>query len=167
MLQARFDPLMVSVLTFLYSENNAICPQSYMWFVEERNYVELTRPWYAKRLPFPSNYTVPGQMQRRAEADHRAQFSEYDEVSTQETALLKEAQKCLTLLSEKLGDQEFFFGRQPTSFDAIVFSYLAPMLKVPFPSFNHIQTHLKACDNLTSFISRILQKYFPTNRNGT
>jgi metaxin len=139
-----------------------------MWFVDETNYTNLTRPWLAKHLSFPANYVVPGQMQRKAVDDIKAQFGDFDinASDVQETALLKEAQRCLTMLSEKLGTQEFFFGRQPTSLDAVVFSYLAPMMKVPFPNFHHIQAHLKACDNLTSFTNRILLKYFPTSRNG-
>lgn len=99
-------------------------------------------------------------MQRKAMADITAQFGEH-EPGVLETLLLKEAQRCLTSLSERLGTEEFFFGKSPTSFDALVFSYLAPVLKVPFPNSIHLINHLNACDNLTAFVTRILKKYFP------
>ena len=57
---------------------------------------------------------------------------------------------------------EFF---RPTSLDAVVFSHLAPLLKAPLPS-AQLQQHLKACDNLCSFCSRIVQRYFPADPQG-
>lgn len=69
------------------------------------------------------------------------------------------AQRCITTLSTRLGESDFFFGSKPTSFDAYVFSYLAPILKVPLPNCA-LQNHLKACPNLVKFINCILQKYF-------
>lgn len=102
-------------------------------------------------------------MQRKAEEDLKALFGELEH-DVLENLLLKEAQKCLTLLSERLGEAEFFFGKHPTSFDAAVFSYLAPLLKVPFPNSNQLTSHIKACDNLGSFVNRILKKYFPVVR---
>ncbi|KAI1301897.1 Vacuolar protein sorting-associated protein 45 [Halotydeus destructor] len=144
MLQAKLEPVI-----------------QYLWFLDDRNYTELTRPWMASKLKFPSNYIVPGQLQRNAQANLEAQYGDIEK-PVMENAVFKEAQKCLTVLSERLGTNEFFIGKQPTSFDAIVFSYLAPLVKVPFPSSNHLQHHIKASDNLMSFVSRILRKYFPT-----
>ena len=34
--------------------------------MDESNYTKVTRPWYAKRLPFPLNYFVPGRISRQA-----------------------------------------------------------------------------------------------------
>ena len=33
--------------------------------MDESNYMKVTRPWYAKRLPFPLNYFVPGGISRQ------------------------------------------------------------------------------------------------------
>ena len=46
--------------------------------------------------------------------------------------------------------------------DVLVFSYLAPILKIPLPNCA-LQNHLKACDNLVKFINHILKKYFGDN----
>ncbi|XP_014470676.1 PREDICTED: metaxin-1-like [Dinoponera quadriceps] len=70
-----------------------------------------------------------------------------------------EAQKCLTLLSTRLGDRDFFYGQQPSKIDAIIYSYLAPLLKAPLPN-PVLQNHLKACTNLVKYVSRISQRYF-------
>lgn len=70
-----------------------------------------------------------------------------------------EAQKCLTLLSTRLGDRDFFHGQQPSTVDAIIYSYLAPLLKAPLPN-PSLQNHLKACTNLAKYVSRISQRYF-------
>ena len=44
--------------------------------------------------------------------------------------LHKQAQECLTMLSNRLGDKEYFFGKSPSTIDAIIFSYLLLLLKV-------------------------------------
>lgn len=79
--------------------------------------------------------------------------------------LLSDAEKCLTALSVRLGEEKFFFGKSPTSLDAIVYSYIAPLVKVPFQQCA-LQNHLKACPNLMAFVSRISRAYFPLVSDG-
>lgn len=38
--------------------------QLYTFWVEPKNYVDVTRCWYGERLPFPLNFFLPGRMQR-------------------------------------------------------------------------------------------------------
>lgn len=38
--------------------------QIYAFWVEPKNYVDVTRSWYAEHLPFPLNFFLPGRMQR-------------------------------------------------------------------------------------------------------
>jgi hypothetical protein len=77
----------------------------------------------------------------------------------------REAERCLNTLSVRLGDEDFFFGSHPTSLDATVYAYLAPLLKVPFPS-PALQNHLKSTSNLVKFVVRITQRYFPYSIQG-
>lgn len=132
----------------------------YVWWVDTKNYIELIRPWYAKALPFPCNYYYPGSYEREAKQNLQALYDQDDDLQSIETFVYGEAEKCLTALSTRLGDQEFFFGSHPTSLDATVYAYLAPLLKVPFPS-PALQNYLKACSNLARFVVRITQRYFP------
>ena len=38
--------------------------QIYTFWVEPKNYVEVSRRWYAEHMPFPLNLVLPGRMQR-------------------------------------------------------------------------------------------------------
>ncbi|RWS12576.1 Metaxin-1-like protein [Dinothrombium tinctorium] len=131
----------------------------YLWWLDEKNFIDFTRPWYAKHIPIPGNFFIPGKLQARAEETVKALYDSVDE-SLLSNLIYSDAQKCMTLLSEKLAENEYFFGKNPTSFDAIAFGYLAPILKVTFPSSKQLQNHLKACTNLKLFVERILSKYF-------
>ncbi|NXE84541.1 MTX1 protein, partial [Cochlearius cochlearius] len=74
--------------------------------------------------------------------------------------LYRDAQECLTLLSQRLGSQKFFFGDSPASLDAFVFSRLAPLLKAKLPN-GKLQQHLKSLQNLCNYCTSILSLYFP------
>lgn len=52
-----------------------------------------------------------------------------------------------------------FLHFRPTSFDAMMFAYLAPLVKANLAS-TKLQNHVKACDNLVKFVSRILIRFF-------
>ncbi|NXD18637.1 MTX1 protein, partial [Nothocercus nigrocapillus] len=74
--------------------------------------------------------------------------------------LYRDARECLTLLSQRLGSQKFFFGDSPASLDALVFSRLAPLLKAKLPN-GKLQQHLKSLQNLCNHCAAILSLYFP------
>ncbi|XP_063223330.1 metaxin-1 isoform X1 [Bacillus rossius redtenbacheri] len=125
----------------------------YVWWLSERNYEGLTRPWYARALPFPLHFYYP----QRYHADARAKLEALGAAS--EDAVYSEAKKCLTMLSHRLGDKQFLFGNHPSSLDATLYAHLAPLLKAPFPEAK-LQNHLKGCTNLVKFIERVSQRYF-------
>ncbi|XP_041362963.1 metaxin-1-like [Gigantopelta aegis] len=133
----------------------------HLWWIDSKTFVDVTRPWYAKIVPFPLNFYVPGRMQKEAWMrvflpNNGANIT----TSEVEAKIYRDARECLNHLSYKLGDKEFFFGKMPTSLDALVFGYLAPILKAPLPN-NQIQNHLKGCDNLSNLCDKILRRYFP------
>ncbi|XP_001601774.2 metaxin-1 isoform X1 [Nasonia vitripennis] len=130
----------------------------YLWWVDQPNLNQVIRPWYCKALPFPFNFYYPGKYEKQAK-DMLEALHPTKEDKAAESSIYSKAQKCLTTLSTRLGESDYFFGSVPTTFDALVFSYLAPLLKVPLPSCS-LQNHLKACENLVKFVTRILQKYF-------
>merc|ERR1712141_59410 len=68
-------------------------------------------------------------------------------------------EECLIMMSERLGDQPYLFGQAPSSADAMLYGFLAPLLKAPFSNAT-LQNHLKACENLVKFVSRITLTYF-------
>jgi len=134
----------------------------YLWWIDSKAYVEFTRPWYAKILPFPLGLYVPLKKRNVCLARLQACYGEDIDLvdSTHESKILREAKECLNLLSTKLGDKPFFFGSKPSSLDALVFGYIAPLLKAPLPN-AALQQHLKGCKNLAQFSARILDEHFP------
>nr|KAF6291154.1 metaxin 1 [Myotis myotis] len=132
------------------------------FWIDAKNYVEVTRKWYAEAMPFPLNFFLPGRMQRQHMerlqllcGEHRPEHEE-----ELEKELYQDARECLTLLSQRLGSQKFFFGDAPASLDAFVFSYLALLLQVKLPS-GKLQAHLRGLHNLCAYCTHILSLYFP------
>jgi hypothetical protein len=64
------------------------------------------------------------------------------------------------MLSSKLGDNKYFCGDKPCSLDALIFGYLAPLLKAPLPS-DRLQLHLSSMPNLVRFVESIISIYLP------
>uniref|UniRef100_A0A670JR11 Metaxin n=1 Tax=Podarcis muralis TaxID=64176 RepID=A0A670JR11_PODMU len=142
------------------------------FWVDAKNYVEHTRKWYGEAIPFPLNFFLPGRMQKRQLERLQMVCGEncLDNEEELEKELYREARECLTLLSQRLGRQKFFFGDsaalrcllnvRPASLDAIVFSHLAPLLKAKLPN-GKFQQHLKSLPNLCNYCTSILSLYFP------
>ncbi|XP_075934548.1 metaxin-1-like isoform X4 [Anarhichas minor] len=136
--------------------------QIYTFWVEPKNYVDVTRRWYADHMPFPLNFFLPGRMQRGQLEKLRLLRGDESLESGEELEkeLYRDATECLNLLSQRLGSHKFFFGDSPSSLDAFVFGHLAPVLKSKLPN-GKLQQHLKSLDNLSNFCSNILLLYFP------
>ena len=84
-----------------------------------------------------------------------------------EPYILRKAQECIRLLSDKLGSNEFFLlPNSPCSLDAIIFSYLAPFLKIPLPHCP-VKEFIRSTPNLERYVARISHRYFSsfTGRN--
>ncbi|XP_051901589.1 metaxin-1b isoform X1 [Pristis pectinata] len=139
--------------------------QIYMFWVDSKNYVSFTRPWYGEAIPFPLNFFLPNRMHTRSlERLHLIRGGRWleNEEAEAETEIYKDARECLTLLSQRLGSNKFFFGDSPSSLDAIVFGHLAPLLKAKLPN-SKLQQHLRSLENLCSLCTSILGLYFPND----
>ncbi|XP_030049086.1 metaxin-3 isoform X2 [Microcaecilia unicolor] len=134
------------------------------FWVDADNYCTVTRPWFASRIPFPLNLYLPGKMSR--EALNRILVTKGEpplySLNDVEAQIYKDAKECLNLLSNRLGTSQFFFGNTPTTLDAFVFGFLAPLYKVRFPKVQ-LQEHLKQLSNLCRFCDDILGGYFTYN----
>ncbi|CAG5922635.1 unnamed protein product [Menidia menidia] len=131
------------------------------FWVDAENYINLTRPWFASRSPFPLNFIVPSRhaniaLSRILLTKGEAPLHRISEV---EGRIYSDAKECLNLLSYRLGTADYFFGNLPTSLDAFVFGFVAPLYKASLPS-GSLQSHLRLLDNLTRFCDNILQVYF-------
>ncbi|XP_030323768.1 metaxin-3 isoform X3 [Calypte anna] len=131
------------------------------FWVEAENYCSVTKPWFASRIPFPLSLYLPGKMSR--EALNRILLTRGGpplySLTEVEAQIYRDAKECLNLLSKRLGTSQFFFGDMPTTLDAYVFGFLAPIYKVCFPRVQ-LQEHLKQLSNLCRFCDDILTCYF-------
>lgn len=131
------------------------------FWVDAENYANLTRPWFASHSPFPLNFLVPCRhaniaLSRILLTKGEAPLHRISEV---EGRIYSDAKECLNLLSYRLGTANHFFGNSPTSLDAFVFGFLAPLYKASLPN-SSLQNHLRLLDNLTHFCDNILTVYF-------
>ncbi|KAJ8267882.1 hypothetical protein COCON_G00130540 [Conger conger] len=135
----------------------------YTFWLDSKNYVDLTRRWHADNVPFPLNFFLPNrihgqQLDRLRLVRGDSGLEPGDDI---EKELYRDALECMTLLSQRLGSHKFFFGDSPSSLDAYVFGYLAPLVKAKLPNAK-LQQHLTSLDNLRLFCSNILTLYFPS-----
>ncbi|XP_069040932.1 metaxin-1a isoform X2 [Lepisosteus oculatus] len=135
----------------------------YAQWVDSKNYVDVTRRWYAENIPFPLNFYLPSRMHARQLERLRLVTGDsgLEPGEEIEKELYRDALECMTLLSQRLGQHKFFFGDSPSSLDAYVFGHLAPLLKAKLPN-SKLQQHLQSLDNLCQFCTSILQLYFPS-----
>ncbi|XP_069796382.1 metaxin-1b isoform X2 [Narcine bancroftii] len=135
----------------------------YAFWVDSKNYVSFTRPWYAEAIPFPLNFFLPNRMHTRClERLRLIRVNWWPDSEEAENEIYKDARECLTLLSQRLGSNKFFFGDSPSSLDAVVFGHLAPVLKAKLPN-GKLQQHLHSLDNLCTLCTSVLSLYFPSD----
>lgn len=133
-----------------------------MW-MDAKNHLEVTRPWFGAHLPFPLGLYYPNKFEGEAVSLLESLYPQCSEVGGEgvvETAVYRAAEECLTILSQRLGESQYMFGKSPSSLDAVMYGLLGPLLKAPLPS-NTLQNYLKNCDNLVRFVVRVSQNYFP------
>eukprot|EP00062_Callorhinchus_milii_P027969 gi/632991933/ref/XP_007884847.1/ PREDICTED: metaxin-1-like [Callorhinchus milii] len=156
-------------LAFISLINEKLLPALiYTFWVDAKNYVSLTRPWFANTIPFPLSLYLPNRLHERHLEQLQLRLGSQALNSEEETEaqILDEASECLTLLSQRLASQSFFFGDSPSSLDAVVFGHLAPLLKAKLPN-SKLQQHLQLLDNLCGFCNTVLSLYFPTEHTDT
>ncbi|NWR23018.1 MTX3 protein, partial [Emberiza fucata] len=153
--------IQISVTFFL------VLTQLHTFWIEAENYCSVTKPWFASRIAFPLSLYLPGKMSR--EALNRILLTKGGpplySLTEVEAQIYRDAKECLNLLSKRLGTSQFFFGDTPTTLDAFVFGFLAPVYKVCFPRV-HLQEHLKQLPNLCRFCDDILTCYFRLTVSG-
>lgn len=121
-------------------------------------------------MPFPLAFVYPNWYRNEATSliaaltsvDVEVAGTDQKEFEVLERFIEKNAKECLDSLAVRLGNEApFFFGQYPSSLDALVFAYVAPMIKINFPSSSSIANHARQHTNLTQFVVRILHNYFP------
>lgn len=132
----------------------------FVYWANNRNYEELTRIWYSRAMYMPFNYVYINGPRKRALNLLEVQFPSDYNLELIEKEYCKQITTTLTNISNHLGKHNYFFGDFPSSIDALLYSYLAPLIKIPFPC-QEIPIIVKSFQNIVQYVNRIDQKYFP------
>ncbi|KAM3722095.1 Metaxin-1 [Dirofilaria immitis] len=117
------------------------------------NYSAITQHWYSKQLPFGYNLYYLEKRRRRAQAYVSA-------CGREKAQIILDAVNTINFLEDRLDNKKYFYGDKPSSIDALIFGYLAPILKLPLPS-DRLQQHIMSCPNIVRFIESIISIYLP------
>lgn len=123
--------------------------------------VDSVRTLYAKRIPFPFNFTHPQKYMKLAEdfLCVHANFHINDKLENHNRSeLVINAKKFVNMLAEKVSDNEWFFGKSPSEFDASVYASLTILFHMTLQN-NDLKSHINECPNLVQYIKRIRTKY--------
>ncbi|CAD5216579.1 unnamed protein product [Bursaphelenchus okinawaensis] len=124
-----------------------------VFFLDEFNYSALMINWYSNYVTFPMNIYYLNKRKNLA-------TKIVNSSGRSNTNLLTDGINVLNMLSSKLGESKYFFGTKPSSFDALIYGYLAPLHKLPLAN-TDLQLHLSALPNLTLFVETITSIYLP------
>ncbi|XP_069472221.1 metaxin-2 isoform X2 [Ambystoma mexicanum] len=135
--------------------NMLLTAELHIQWCDEATVEEITRPRYSSPYPWPLNYILAYQKQweirRKMKAigwGGKSIHQVYDDVD-----------QCCQALSHRLGTQPYFFSKQPTELDALVFGHLFTILTTQLTN-DELCDKVKSYSNLIAFCRRIEQKYF-------
>ncbi|KAH7714854.1 Metaxin 1 [Aphelenchoides avenae] len=120
---------------------------------DSHNYGAVTQYSFSSKLSFPYNLYYLEKRRTLVQAYVKS-------MGRTDPQLTMDAVQALNWLSAKLGDNKYFCGDKPSSLDALVFGYLAPLLKTPLPN-DRLQLHLSSIPNLVRFVESIISIYLP------
>lgn len=115
---------------------------------------------YSKISKFPFNFIVPNQLRNQAIAYMENVYPIKNRKDFFSMELIEKGKDVIKLLSDCLGDAKYFNTSSPNEIDALIFGYLAVILKTELPRLNNLQQFIKERKNLTDYVNRILDEYF-------
>uniref|UniRef100_A0A0K2TPW7 Metaxin1like [Nasonia vitripennis] n=1 Tax=Lepeophtheirus salmonis TaxID=72036 RepID=A0A0K2TPW7_LEPSM len=137
----------------------------YLFWINPEVHGHVVRPLYSSKIPFPfGSYYLPKYHKEAIDYISVLYNVHHDDLehgdSSVQTRANFKAQECLDFLTHRLAEKEFIFGKSPSSLDALVYSYLAPIAKIPLDS-HPLGVYMKEnCENLIKFVDRITTNYY-------
>ncbi|XP_007190485.1 metaxin-2 isoform X2 [Globicephala melas] len=127
----------------------------YLQWCDEATVGEITHARYGSPYPWPLNHILAYQKQWEVKRKMKAigwGNKTLDQV-------LEDVDQCCQALSQRLGTQPYFFNKQPTELDALVFGHLYTILTTQLTN-DELSEKVKNYSNLLAFCRRIEQHYF-------
>ncbi|XP_072468512.1 metaxin-2 isoform X3 [Notamacropus eugenii] len=141
--------------------NMLLTAELYLQWCDEATVGEITHSRYGYPYPWPLNHILAYQKQWEVKRKMKAigwGNKTLDQV-------LEDVDQCCQALSQRLGTQPYFFNKQPTELDALVFGHLFTILTTQLTN-DELSEKVKNYSNLLAFCRRIEQNYFGENGKG-
>lgn len=131
----------------------------YLWWINECNYENFTTRWFMSSIKFPFNFAGIRRLKNEALSFLQLQFPN-ETLETIKNILIKKFKDCFPLFVNRLSKSSFYFGDEISSLDIILYGYLAPIIKIPFPQ-NEFKDAIENYSLFYNFISKINRNFFP------
>lgn len=79
------------------------------------------------------------------------------------SSLLKDFENCCPVFTSRLSKSKYFYGDKISTIDVLIYSYIAPLLKIPFPE-NEFKEMIESHPVLIRYVININEVYFPEIR---
>uniref|UniRef100_A0A8B9LN52 Metaxin 2 n=1 Tax=Astyanax mexicanus TaxID=7994 RepID=A0A8B9LN52_ASTMX len=127
----------------------------YIQWCDDTTSSEISRPRYSSPYSWPLNHILAYQKQWEV----RRKMNAIGWAGKSLEQVYEDVSQCCQALSQRLGTQPYFFNKQPTELDALVFGHLFTILTTRLTS-DELSEKIKSYSNLLSFCRRIEQTYF-------
>lgn len=107
------------------------------------------------------NYFVPNHLRNEANAYLDNVYPMKYRKDYFNIELIEKSKDVIKLLSDELANSKYFNLNSPNEIDALIFGYLAVILKFDLPRFNNLHQCLLERKNLIDYVNRILNEFFP------
>ncbi|KAL6441971.1 hypothetical protein ACFW04_002374 [Cataglyphis niger] len=147
----------VDMRAYLSLVNNVfINAELYICWVDTTILNAVTKPRHGSVYPWPLNHYL--NWQKRREVIKKLNVLGWYNKSLDE--VYDDVRKCCIALSERLGDEEFFFGKdKPNELDALVFGHIFTIITTPLPN-NKLAMIVRNHPKLVNLCKRIENSLF-------
>lgn len=127
----------------------------YLCWCDKETYNEVTKPRNGSVYPWPLNH-LQNWTKRSHVIKRLKMMGWYSKTMDQ---VYHEVENCCQALADRLDGKEFFFGKNPTELDALIFGHLFTILTTPLPN-SHIANIVRNFPSLINLVQRVEKDYF-------
>ncbi|XP_068101558.1 metaxin-2 isoform X1 [Hyperolius riggenbachi] len=135
--------------------NMLLTAELYIQWCDEATLEEITQPRYSSPYSWPLNFILV--LQKKWEIKRKMKAIGWAGKTLDQ--VYEDVDQCCQALSQRLGTQPYFFSKQPTELDALVFGHLFTILTTQLTN-DELREKVKNYSNLIAFCRRIEQNYF-------